>query len=98
MHVIHSFTYRKFEDSIFYEVTILSISLILSAALGPGVYSASNIKYYQRQMLKEFLGIRTRPVREADNTFSWLSRLWNPKLVSRSVKRIFLHVLLHLSY
>jgi hypothetical protein len=28
---------------------IFSISLILPAALGPGVYSVSNINYYQKQ-------------------------------------------------
>jgi hypothetical protein len=42
-----------------------SIYLILSAALGPGVYSASNRNEYQRQTI--FLGSRERPVRMADS-------------------------------
>jgi hypothetical protein len=41
-----------------------SIYLILTAALGPGVYSASNRNEYQKQM---FLRSRARPVGKADN-------------------------------
>jgi hypothetical protein len=39
---------------------------ILPAALGPGVYSASNRNEYQKQK-KIFLGNRARPVLRADN-------------------------------
>jgi hypothetical protein len=42
------------------------IYLILPAALGPGVYSASNRNEYQEQR-KMFLRSRSRPVRRADN-------------------------------
>jgi hypothetical protein len=42
-----------------------SIFLILPAALGSGVYSASIRKEYQKKM---FLGSRERPEREADIT------------------------------
>jgi hypothetical protein len=41
--------------------------LILSAALGSGVYSASNRNEYQGQKYEMFLGIRARQVCEADN-------------------------------
>jgi hypothetical protein len=44
----------------------LSIYLIFKAALGPGVYSASNRNEYHKQK-KMFLGSRARPVRKADN-------------------------------
>jgi hypothetical protein len=43
-----------------------SIYLISPAALGPGVYSASNRNEYQKQKIM-FLGSRARPVRKADN-------------------------------
>jgi hypothetical protein len=43
-----------------------SIYLILKAALGPEVYSASNKNKYQKQA-KMFLGSKARPVREAYN-------------------------------
>jgi hypothetical protein len=42
-----------------------SIYLILPAALGLGVYSASNINITSIQIM--FLGSKTRPVRRADN-------------------------------
>jgi hypothetical protein len=42
------------------------MNLILPAALGPGVYSASNGKEYQEEKVM-FLGSRARPVRKADN-------------------------------
>jgi hypothetical protein len=42
-----------------------SIYLILPAALGPGVLSASRNEYQQQK--KTFLRIRARPVRRADN-------------------------------
>jgi hypothetical protein len=41
-----------------------SIYLILSAALGPGVYSASNRNEYKKQK-KMFLWSKARPVRKA---------------------------------
>jgi hypothetical protein len=44
----------------------LSIYLILPAALGHGVYSASNRNEYQKQKIM-FLGSRARPVRRADS-------------------------------
>jgi hypothetical protein len=50
-----------------------SIYLILPAALGSLVYSASNKKEYLRQ--KVFLGNGTRRVREADNLAPPVSRL-----------------------
>jgi hypothetical protein len=43
-----------------------SIYLILSVALGPGVYSASSINEYQKQKIM-FLGSRARPVHKTDN-------------------------------
>jgi hypothetical protein len=46
---------------------ILSIFLILLAALGSGIYSACNINEYQREKYKIFLGIRGRPLHDADN-------------------------------
>jgi hypothetical protein len=49
-----------------------SIYLILAAALGPGVYSASNINEYQKQ--KMFLGSRARPVRK-DNSLAAICEL-----------------------
>jgi hypothetical protein len=39
--------------------------LLISAALGPGVYSASNRNEYQKQ--KNVCGGRARAVRRADN-------------------------------
>jgi hypothetical protein len=42
------------------------IYIILPAALGPGVHSASNRNEYQKIKIK-FLGNRARPVRKADN-------------------------------
>jgi hypothetical protein len=47
-------------------VWIFSIYLILPAAIGPVVYSASNRNAHQKQKTM-FLGSRARPVREADN-------------------------------
>jgi hypothetical protein len=40
--------------------------LILSTALGPGVYSASNRNEYRSRKMM-FLGSKVRPVRRADN-------------------------------
>jgi hypothetical protein len=45
---------------------IFSIYLILPAALGPGLHSASNRNEYQKQK-NMFLGSKVRPVRRADN-------------------------------
>jgi hypothetical protein len=42
-------------------------SLILSAALGRGLYSASNGSEYQKQKKLMFMGSEARPVRKADN-------------------------------
>jgi hypothetical protein len=44
-----------------------SIYVILPAALGPGIYSASNRNEYQKQKNILFLESRARPVRRADN-------------------------------
>jgi hypothetical protein len=43
------------------------IYLILPAALGTGVYSASNRNQYRKQTKKMFLGSKVRLVRGADN-------------------------------
>jgi hypothetical protein len=40
--------------------------LIIPAALGPGVYSASNRNEHQKQKIM-FLGSKARPVRKTDN-------------------------------
>jgi hypothetical protein len=49
---------------------IFSLYLILTAATSPGVYYASNrIEYH-----KIFLGSKARPLRNADNSRSSLSR------------------------
>jgi hypothetical protein len=40
---------------------------ILPAALGPGVYSASNRNEYQKQKIIMFLGSRVQLVRRADS-------------------------------
>jgi hypothetical protein len=45
---------------------LFSIYLILPAALGPGVYSASNRNEYQKQK-KMFVESSARPVRRTDN-------------------------------
>jgi hypothetical protein len=55
----------KLEDRGFetrYSKIIFAIYLILPAALGPGVYSASNINEYQNKKKKMFLESRARPV------------------------------------
>jgi hypothetical protein len=46
---------------------IFSVYLILPAALGPGIYSASKRNEYQKQKKIMFLGSRALPVRRADN-------------------------------
>jgi hypothetical protein len=46
---------------------MLSVYLILSAALGPAVYSACSRIEYQGQKYKMFMWSAARPVREADN-------------------------------
>jgi hypothetical protein len=46
-------------------IEFFSIYLILPAALGPEVHSASNSKYQKQK--KMFLGSRVRPVRKAEN-------------------------------
>jgi hypothetical protein len=46
-------------------IGFLSIDLILPAALGPEVYSASNRNEYQE--LNNFLGSKPWPARKADN-------------------------------
>jgi hypothetical protein len=48
------------------EVNFL-IYLIIPAALGPGVYSASNRNEYQELKIIMFLGSKVRRVRKADN-------------------------------
>jgi hypothetical protein len=62
----HYATSLKFAGPRPEEVNVFfSIYLILPAALGPGVYSASNRNEYEKQ--KMFLGSRARPVRKVDN-------------------------------
>jgi hypothetical protein len=51
------------------ENDFFSIYLMLPATLGPGVYSASKINYYQSRKIM-FLGSRERPVCTADNLSS----------------------------
>jgi hypothetical protein len=46
---------------------IFSVYLILPAALGPGVYSASNINEYQKRKNNNVSGGKVRRVRRADN-------------------------------
>jgi hypothetical protein len=41
--------------------------LILPAALGPGVHSASNRNEYQKQKHQMFLGSRAQLIHKADN-------------------------------
>jgi hypothetical protein len=48
------------------QLCVFSICLILPAALGPGVYSASDRNEYQKQE-RVFLGSKVRPVRKIDN-------------------------------
>jgi hypothetical protein len=48
------------------EVNFFSICLILPAALGPEVHSASNRNEYQKQKKVMFLGSKIRSVRRAD--------------------------------
>jgi hypothetical protein len=43
------------------------LQIILPAALGPGVYSASNRNEYQELIKIIFLGSEARPARKADN-------------------------------
>jgi hypothetical protein len=50
-------------------IEFFSIYLILPAALGPGVYSASNRNEYHKEK-KIFLGSRARLARKADNLTS----------------------------
>jgi hypothetical protein len=47
-------------------LNLFLIYLILKAALGSGVYSASNRNEYQKQK-KMILGSKVRPARNADN-------------------------------
>jgi hypothetical protein len=49
---------------------IFSIDLILPAALGPWVYSASNRNMHQKQIQEMFLRSRARPASKADNLSS----------------------------
>jgi hypothetical protein len=64
----HYATSRKVMGSTPDEVFgFLSLYLILPAALGPGVYSASNTKMSTRNRKKKFLGNRAQPARGADN-------------------------------
>jgi hypothetical protein len=58
--LIHLFIYCEVNDFFCF------VYLILPAALGPGVYSVSNSKEYQKQE-KMFLGSRERPVPKTDN-------------------------------
>jgi hypothetical protein len=58
-------TSRKVAGSRHDEVSEFLIHLILPAAPGPGVYSASNRNEYQKKMC---LGSRARPVRKFDLT------------------------------
>jgi hypothetical protein len=57
---------------------IVSISRVLPAAGGPGVYSATNRNEYQKQKVM-FLESRARPVRKADN----LTTIFEPTLLYR---------------
>jgi hypothetical protein len=57
---------RKVVSSIPDEVIFL-IYLFLPAALGPGVYSASNRNEYQKKKVIMFPGSKARRVRRADN-------------------------------
>jgi hypothetical protein len=43
-----------------------NVYLILPVALGPGVYSATNINEYQKERKEMFLGSRARPARKTD--------------------------------
>jgi hypothetical protein len=45
----------------------LYIYIILSAALGPGVYSASNRNEYRKYKKNIFLGSKVWQIRRADN-------------------------------
>jgi hypothetical protein len=65
--VVKALSYkRKVEGSIPDEVIYL-IYLIFPAALGPGVYSASNSKGSRNIKIIMFLGSKVRRVRRADN-------------------------------
>jgi hypothetical protein len=61
---------------------ILLIYLILSAALGSRVYSASNGNEYQKEK-QMFMGSRARPVRKADNLIAICEpivyTIWDPQ-------------------
>jgi hypothetical protein len=64
----HYATSRKVASSRLDEMNeFFSIYLILPAALGPGVYSASNRNLSTRNRKIMFLGSRARSVRRADN-------------------------------
>jgi hypothetical protein len=62
----HYDTKRKVAGSI-PDKANFEIYLILPAALGPGVYSASNRNEYQKHKIIMFLGSKVRPVHRADN-------------------------------
>jgi hypothetical protein len=51
-------------------LNLFPVYQILSAALGPGVYSASNKNEYQKQENKIFLESRGRSARSSDNISS----------------------------
>jgi hypothetical protein len=64
-------------------IEFFSIYLILPAALGPGVFSASNRNNYQKQKKETFLGSRARTACEADNLIAicepLFSTMWDPE-------------------
>jgi hypothetical protein len=63
-------------------VNDFSIYLTLLAALGAGIYSASNRNEYQKQKIM-FLRSRARPVRKADNLTAICEpivyTMWDPR-------------------
>jgi hypothetical protein len=64
------------------QIFSFSIYLILLAALGPGVYSASNKYEYQKQKKILFLGSKTQLVNRADNLTAIfepiVQTMWDP--------------------
>jgi hypothetical protein len=73
-------------------IDLFSIYLILRAAVGAGVYSASTINEYRKKNI--FLDSRARPVRKADNLTAIFQpiiyTMWDPQ----HLKPIGLHGLL----
>jgi hypothetical protein len=63
-------TVTNWKVAVSYCNRILSIILILPAALGPGIYSASNRNEDQTKKYKIYSGSRAQPVRET---------MWDPQ-------------------